>query len=351
VTTNPLADRQESDAQAASVSREAMLADGLNAAELIEREAALNENRAEEAEIFERAAARLRPSWAGASSADSQAEPPPAASAAALPVEVVAAAQLRPSFTPVPFAPVANAPLVAAPTVPFPSVPPSAFSTPVQATYEADTGYQASEDRYDAEFEFSRGSRVSRLKVALLGMARQRTALVAAAAAAACVAVGGLWAAFSGDSGQDAARAAASKPAAHVTKPASAPVPVDVPTSSRAAEGARAHEAPVAAVQKPAPAKSAAKPEAKPLVKKQLAGKAVPARPVAAKAAAKPVTRQLAAKPVAPKALAKPVAAKAAAKKPLLSTKPAAKPSNVTGRLDRSEFEAPAPAARKKPLR
>lgn len=348
MTTNPLADREEPDAQTASVSREAMLADGLNATELIEREAALNENRAEEAEIFERAAARLRPSWAGASGADSQAEPPAAASAAGLPVEVVAAAQPRPSFTPVPFAPVANAQFAAAPTVPFPSVPPSAFSIPAQTTYEADTGYQASEEPYDAEFEFSQGSPVSRLKAALLGMARQRTALVAAAAA--CVAVGGLWAAFSGDSSQDAARAAASKPAAAVAKPASATVPVHVPTPARTPEGApgRAQGAtPVAAVDKQEPAK----PAAKPLAKKQLAIKAVPARPVAAKAAAKPVSRQLAAKPVAPKALAKPVAAKAAAKKPLLSTKPAAKPSNVTGRLDRSEFEAPAPAPRKKPLR
>jgi hypothetical protein len=319
-----------------------MLADGLNATELSEREAALNENRAEEAEIFERAAARLRPSWARVSGTDSQAAPPPAANAAALPVEVVTAPQVRPSFTPVPFAPVVNAQLAAAPTVPFASVSPSAFASPAQTRHEADAGHQAGVDPYEAEFEFAQGSRVSRLTAALRGMARQRTALVAAAAA--CVALGGLWAAFSGDSGRDAARAAASRPAAPVTKPESAPVPMDMPTSGRAPEGAlpRAHQAaPVAVVHKPEPAKAAAKPHAKPLVKKQLANKAVAARPVAAK----PATRQLAVKAVAPKALARPVAAK----KPVLSTTPAAKPSNVTGRLDRSEFAAPTP--KKKPLR
>jgi hypothetical protein len=246
-----------------TLARDVLRGDGLNAIEQSEREAALDENRSEEAAIFERAASRLRPSW---SEADQMLELGLAhAVAPAVPVlpEVVPAAVV-PSY-----------PAVAAP-VSFPAVAPSA-------------GYASSSEITDG-FP-TQGGLVDRAR----GLFADRRYVIAAAAAG-CVALGGLWAALSGGEEQaPAVRAPA------VQAPAAAAPAVQAPT-------------PAPVVQAPAPV--AAPAPARELTREELAALLGVAAPKpAAKAPAKKAPARVAPKP----------AAKGAKQAPAAAKKPAAK--------------------------
>ncbi|HEX5659605.1 MAG TPA: hypothetical protein VFX59_20555 [Polyangiales bacterium] len=205
--------------------REALRADGLNAVERGELVAAQDENREEEAAIFERAASRLRPSW---SEADQMLD-----------------------------LGLANAMLHAAPEQPpspaLPVVEPASSPAVVQST-----GYASSSEITDG-FSASGAKRANRRYIAI-------------AAAAACVALGA-WAALAG-----------SKPApAPVASPAvvaPAPDPTPAPVEPAPAPPVRKAPAKAELTREQAAALLGSRPAAKAVAKKPLA------KPVAAKAKA-----------------------------------------------------------------
>lgn len=248
---------------------EALRADGLNAIERSEREAALDENRAEEAEIFERAAARLKPSWStadamldlGLANALPQAAEP---AQVAVPAPPVASLPSVPAFQ--------SAPVVSAAFAP-------AFPLPARASVELT-------DRFIAQpGATSFAGRASSL------LRQRRVALIALALG--CVGVGGAWAALSG--GAEPAAKPAPK-AAIVAPPPPAPAPAVPPP------------APPVASQEPAAPARKLPPKAAKLAKRPLAAQGRPAtKPLAARSGAgkpmlaRPVAKPLAKKPLGPK--------------------------------------------------
>jgi hypothetical protein len=244
-----------------TLARDVLRSDGLNAIEQSEREAALDENRSEEAAIFERAASRLRPSW---SEADQMLDLGLAHAAVPEVVMPVAAAPVVPSNV-----------VIAAPAS-FPAIVPS-----------TDASYASSSEITDG---FPTQARLIERARGLFADKRY----VIAAAALGCIALGCLWAAVSG--GEQKAPAAQAPVVAAPAPSAAAPaVAAHAPASVAATPPANAA---------PAPARELTREEAAALL-----GVVAPAKPAAKAPAKKP----LAAKPGAKGAKQAPAAA---AKKP-----------------------------------
>ncbi len=271
-----------------------MRADGLTSIERSEREAALNENRNEEAAIFERAASRLRPSWAGADQMLDQ------GLANALP-EPVPQVVNPPSFAAITSAPAslpAFSPNAAVPTAVAPAAETPNAGGSMAVGSRLDAGYANSSEDTDG---FATSAATRRLASLL---ADHKLAL----AAVACVVLGGAWAALSGEAPQEAppavvapASVAAVPVATRAVATPAAPAPI---APAKSGELTR-DEARALLGLPPEPAKGASK---KPVAKAPLAKAPVKAKASLAKAPAK-----------------KPVAKGSLPKNPFGPKKPAAK--------------------------
>jgi hypothetical protein len=247
------------DASEAELAHRALRADGLNAVERSEREAALDENRSEEAEIFERAASRLRPAWSGP---DEMLE---LGLANALP-DVIEPAPANDDGPRHPFEPVVLAP--------------SSFPA-IQLPFDDDSAVSTERtDRFPALTDLKQRARsfVQQRRIAVVG------------AAVGCVLLGGLWAALSGD---EAAKPAPAPVAPLQVAPVAAPVPVApvVPRVVTRVVTSEIEQAPT-----PAPVKTAvARPQPKAKLataKKPLAKKPLAKAPLKLAPAKKPLANQ-----------------------------------------------------------